>query len=352
MRASPVGILGGGSTASRMDMYNMTEEELRDQVVELSSENKRLSGENELFESFLKRFAAAGHSEPTEEASDEEDELTRQVRTLSVAQRIGVVTSEVDAIKVTVDIEEKRHQKEIDRCHAQKEEHECTISDLRRDLYEFKRDIVVVAENFRDGKVKPDKLIKYAQERVLGIEAQAENLKAKAKGLMAGIVKLEGQVRQKQEMGETLAPIDFDQLRIENHQYLQKIDEKNNEMLRLKMISTRTTTDLNERKAKLGADMVRGEFLKKRLARKGAMLKRTKEDIVAVRAELKASKKLVMRLQQEMEDTDLPKVIDYIQVKSKADAAEKKIEDWKRKVEIAAFARKQLKAKINAARGL
>ena len=332
-----------------MDIYGMPEDEVRDHLVELSNENKRLATENELFDMFLRRYASAGHSEPVVNAEEvEEDELSGNVRTLSVAQRLGVVSSELDAIKVTVDLEEKRHQKEIDRLHAQKEEYECTISDLRRDLYEFKRDIVVVAENFKDGKVKPEKLIKYTQERLLALEAQAENLKAKAKGLQTAIIKLDAQVQQKLEMGETLAPIDFDQLQIENHQYLQKIDEKNNEMLRLKMISTRTSADLNERKKNLGTDMVKGEFLRKRLGRKGAMLKRTKEDIVAVRAELKAKKKLVMRVQQEMEDTDLPKVMDYIQVKSKSEAAMKKIEDWKRKIEIANFARKQLKLKLNA----
>ena len=37
-------------------------------------------------------------------------------------------------------------------------------------------------------------------------------------------------------MGEVLHEVDFSQLRIENQQYIDKIDERNQELLRLKMM--------------------------------------------------------------------------------------------------------------------
>jgi hypothetical protein len=57
--------------------------------------------------------------------------------------------------------------------------------------------------------------------------------------------KLQLQLKQKEEMGEVLHAIDFDQLKIENRQYANKIEERNNELLKLKMTAGRTVQILN-----------------------------------------------------------------------------------------------------------
>ena len=55
---------------------------------------------------------------------------------------------------------------------------------------------------------------------------------------------------QKEEMGEVLHEVDFNQLKIENQQYLEKIDEKNQDLLRLKLMSTNVQQILNTYKVK------------------------------------------------------------------------------------------------------
>lgn len=45
---------------------------------------------------------------------------------------------------------------------------------------------------------------------------------------------MEQQLHQKEDMGEVLHVVDFDQLKIENQQYLDRIEERNSELLRLK----------------------------------------------------------------------------------------------------------------------
>lgn len=44
---------------------------------------------------------------------------------------------------------------------------------------------------------------------------------------------------QKEEMGEVLYKVDFDQLEIENKQYLEKIDQRNIDLLALKLMLIR-----------------------------------------------------------------------------------------------------------------
>jgi hypothetical protein len=53
---------------------------------------------------------------------------------------------------------------------------------------------------------------------------------------------------KKEEMGEVLHEVDFSQLKIENKQYLTKIDEKNAEMIKLKKMVGIVTQNLNYRK--------------------------------------------------------------------------------------------------------
>lgn len=64
--------------------------------------------------------------------------------------------------------------------------------------------------------------------------------------------KLHLQLKQKEEMGEVLHAIDFDQLQIENKQYLQKIEERNTELLKLKMTAGNTIQTLNKHKVTRG----------------------------------------------------------------------------------------------------
>jgi len=52
-------------------------------------------------------------------------------------------------------------------------------------------------------------------------------------------------------MGEVLHEVDFSQLKIENQQYIEKIDERNQELLRLKMMAGSTLQVLNAYKKKL-----------------------------------------------------------------------------------------------------
>ena len=46
-------------------------------------------------------------------------------------------------------------------------------------------------------------------------------------------------------MGEVLHEVDFSQLKIENQQYIEKIDERNQDLLRLKLMAGNTLQILN-----------------------------------------------------------------------------------------------------------
>jgi hypothetical protein len=62
-----------------------------------------------------------------------------------------------------------------------------------------------------------------------------EKLWLKNSSLRVRRSKLQTQLRQKEEAGEVRHEVDFEQLKIENKQYNEKFEEKNQELLNLKL---------------------------------------------------------------------------------------------------------------------
>ena len=72
-----------------------------------------------------------------------------------------------------------------------------------------------------------------------------EKLRLKNNALRVRRRKLISQLKQKEEAGDVRNEVDFQQLKIENKQLVDKFDAKNQELLQLKLKSGNTTQVLN-----------------------------------------------------------------------------------------------------------
>jgi predicted nucleic acid-binding Zn-ribbon protein len=88
---------------------------------------------------------------------------------------------------------------------------------------------------------------RFWEDKIYGKEVLLEKVALKNSTYKAAIAKLEAQLAHKEEMGEVLHLVDFDQLKIENQQYMETIDTKNRELLRLKLATGRTAQVGNRR---------------------------------------------------------------------------------------------------------
>lgn len=76
---------------------------------------------------------------------------------------------------------------------------------------------------------------RYLEDHLRSKGSMLEKLRLKSQALRANIRRLSNQAKQKEQMGEVLHVVDFEQLKIENQQYLEKIEEKNAELLKFKL---------------------------------------------------------------------------------------------------------------------
>eukprot|EP01022_Parablepharisma_sp_SALTPOND_P028238 TRINITY_DN6_c0_g3_i1.p11 TRINITY_DN6_c0_g3~~TRINITY_DN6_c0_g3_i1.p11 ORF type:complete len:300 (+),score=85.31 TRINITY_DN6_c0_g3_i1:259-1158(+) len=125
------------------------------------------------------------------------------------------------------------------------------ISGIKREAFDFKRDVVVGAENEQTGKVVAEKLIKYRNKKLEEKRALICKLKEKNVNLTKQCCKIKEELAKKTDTGDGLKFIDFHQLEIENQKHMKEIDEENKTLLRLKNESGKINGLLKDIKDKL-----------------------------------------------------------------------------------------------------
>lgn len=310
---------------------------------ELVEQNRLYQKENHLFEEYLVRvnpqLAAAADDEIDSKGKKGKPGVKKPIksktRALTADEKYKIASAEVEVLQSEIERARYEGEKTLDELRAMMEETDLRIAETKKDTYEFKRDIVVGAENFRTGKTVAEKMLRYIEGCAGAKDAMIEKLRLKNATLKNQITKMEQQLQQKEEMGEVLHVIDFDQLKIENQQYLEKIEERNNELLRLKLTTGKTFQVLNNLKKKLGNLTTQSDFLRKETEDRQLQLANFQENINRVLDERASAQKQNKLLKAEQEDTEQPQVIDYIRLKSDVGEFEKKAVDWERKIEIA-----------------
>ena len=142
------------------------------------------------------------------------------------------------------------------------------LVELRKETYAFQRDIVVSAEDARTGQIRAEKVLKYFEEQLHAKATLVDKLRLKNKAMKAHRIKMDAQVRHKEEQGDSLHSIDFHQLQIKNSQFNQKIKERNEELLKLKMTTGKTVQILNTLKRALNDLLAESKGLRKELREK------------------------------------------------------------------------------------
>lgn len=278
---------------------------------------------------------------------DEDDKKKKKSRknvlsSLNYDQKLEIANVVHEDLLAEIEANRKSSEKMIDTLRAVLEETEIRIGELKRDAYEFKRDVVVGAENARTGKIMAEKVVRYLDDKAKQVDAVIEKLRLKNSTLKSQINKIESQLAQKEEVGDVLHYIDFHQLQIENKQYIAKIEERNDELLTVKLSTGKTIQALNEYKRRLNLQIEEAEWLKNEVANKKAQAIKSEAEYKRVTKEVQNDKRLKNKLRfQNEEASEMPEVGDYILQKKEMYNLEAVLRNWQKKVEIMEMAAKR-----------
>lgn len=345
-------------------------EELREKVHELQKSNEILGMENEMLADYLQRDVdrAAGVDDADEALSDmpaagqgkgggrgrggqaQRGPGGRQARlptSLQLEERFRIANQEVEALTGDIDQTRKTSEQNLDILRALMEETDIRTAEVKRDAYEFRRDIVVGAENPRTGKTMAEKVLKYMEDKLTQKDMLINKLLMKNQAYKISIKKADAQLKSKESSGDDLQYIDFHQLQIENQQFVIRIEDANQELLDLKRRSGKTVKILTNMKKRLSSLTAEAKFLEDEIKERKAMLAKTDHDFTKVFEEKEAARKEHKKLRaQSRGSPDIPQAVDYVNQKAEQYDLLAQKKNWDRKLELVETAVKRIRAEL------
>merc|ERR1719437_76950 len=266
---------------------------------------------------------------------------------LTLEEKLRIANEEVEFLTKDIEQTKKTSEQNLEILRALMEETDIRTAEVKRDAYEFRRDIVVGAENPRTGKTMAEKVLKYMEDKLTQKDMLINKLLMKNQAYKIAIKKADKQLRSKLETGDELQYIDFHQLQIENQQFVLRIEEASTELLDLKRRSGRTVKILNNMKRKLSSLTAEAKFLEDEIKERKAMLAKTEHDIAKVLEEKESARKEHKKLRAQTRQTpEVPQVVDYVSQKAEHYALEGQKRNWDRKLELVETAAKRVRAAL------
>ncbi|XP_028410048.1 coiled-coil domain-containing protein 113-like [Dendronephthya gigantea] len=332
----------------------LTDEELYNLVEETLQANSVLKNETNMFEKYLKRVDtkdSTGTGTMLVQAVQEQTTsrtLRKRTRSrgqsvdrnlkLSAEQKCDIAQRELEELKEEIEKLKDESERILDNYKAIMEEADIQIAETKKASYEFNRDIIQGSVNARTSKIIAEKVVRYFEDKIRSRDTLIEKLRLKNSTFRVQKKKLQMQLKQKEEMGEVLHEVDFNQLKIENQQYLEKIDDRNKDLLRLKLMTGNVLQVLNTYKKKLHTLTVESAQLKQEISSRTELSLRIDAETRLVEKERVKALELNQKRRQQLSDYRVPEVLDYVKERASHYELNKTVRMWERKVEIAEMA--------------
>ncbi|XP_036131767.1 coiled-coil domain-containing protein 113 isoform X2 [Molossus molossus] len=223
----------------------------------------------------------------------------------------------------------------IELAQAIIEEAEIRWTEVQREVQEFERDILKTISKKKGSILATQKVMKYIEDMNHRRDHMKDKLRLKNISLKVQRKKMLLQLRQKEEVGEALHDVDFQQLKIENAQFLETIEARNQELIQLKLASGTTLQVLNAFKTRLHRAMEMSINLEKEILLRNELLEKIERETLQVEEDRAKAEALNRKLRKQLAEFRVPPVMMYVREKILNGDLEKTIRMWERKVEIA-----------------
>ena len=138
-------------------------------------------------------------------------------------------------------------------------------STVYQDFVDFKRDMAMSAVNSRTGRHIPRRIIAQFEMTEKAKDQEVEKVRLRNIHLRMQLRKLEARLKDKEQLADGLHLIDFEQLKIENQTLNEKIEDRNEELQKLRKKTTQTVQVLTHIKEKLQFVRAENEVLQSKL---------------------------------------------------------------------------------------
>ncbi|XP_072168638.1 cilia- and flagella-associated protein 184-like [Diadema setosum] len=254
----------------------MSREELLEMYQALATEREQLNQQNvqlqhKLAEYFRKKKTDDQRQEMDKNVTDQEQRYLKYMSNLEELRKQEEDERELSLLHLQ-DLKDRKQEKQD---FVEKEDEQ---------FLELKRQVALTAISSRTGKPLAPRDVEVYISNETKKEEEVKQVRLENIKLKNRLKKREQQLKAKEELAEGLHLIDFEQLKIENQTYNEKIEERNEELLKLRKKITSTVQVLTHVKEKLQFVQAENQIQKGKLreveelvAQKRDILSRTKK---------------------------------------------------------------------------
>jgi hypothetical protein len=309
---------------------------------------------------------------------------------VTMDQKLDVAAAELDAARKETAAMRALAARTLNKLRALLQQADARIGGLKREAFEFKRAVVVGGEHAVTGRIRAERVVNYYVDAARRKDTAVEQLRLRQASLTAALAKAAASQARKDELSgsggggggdgsgdgggggaagsssssssSTLHFIDYLQLRIENKQLAGRLDERNAELVRLKVSAGASLRRQNGYKARLGELVKAAARLRGEIRARCAVLRRVTDEHAAVAGELaglRATAGALARTAQLAQEgggggsgsgrLDLPTTLDYMTLLALERELTREAGCWDRKVEVAQLAAANARTRAAAA---
>ncbi|KAJ3126957.1 Coiled-coil domain-containing protein 96 [Physocladia obscura] len=200
--------------------------------------------QNKLGEYFKRKRTDDVHDSEKSVADQEQLYQGPTIRYANCMTALSTLRTEYESLNST-------NSKIVNEYKSKLGQHSLEASERGEEFVKFKRATALAAENSRTGKSIPTKTVAQLEATDQRKEMEVAAVRLDHIKLRNKLKRHEQLLRQKEELADGLHLIDFEQLKIENQTYNEKIEERNEELLKLRKKITNIVQVLTHVKEKL-----------------------------------------------------------------------------------------------------
>ncbi|CAF4833844.1 unnamed protein product [Pieris macdunnoughi] len=266
---------------------------------------------------------------------------------VNVLERSELVTLEMEFLINNLEKARSKAAKQHALLKAQLEEIGLREVEIKKSSDLFETEVIVEGWDKIAQRIPAEIWIRFMTEWVKMIDGQIGKLRLRTSTLNTQYSKFKGQIRVKAELSESLRPVDFDKLKIENNECAEIIDMKIQQLAELKKMTGDANLNLTIHKKLM---MEQNGYLTNVLKTIKLKHKQTKEldkekDVIQVQAD---------SLAQRLDDVrkvrlayEVPDVMDYVNIKSEITDLKNNIKVLENRAHIQRIALTSLNKKLN-----
>ncbi|XP_072403805.1 cilia- and flagella-associated protein 263 isoform X1 [Chiloscyllium punctatum] len=337
------------------NIHELTFAQLEEVVKKISISNEALKIESDMLDKYYERVVPKDLALQAQAQAQELAQLaqgrsrhrsrTRAVTverllTLTAEQKCNIAYRELEETKETLSKLKQESDHTIRNLQATLEEAEFALADIKKAVNEFERDIGSFTQGKKGSTIVTETLFKYFEDKIHAKEMLIDKLQLKNHAWKMLKAKLHQQLRLKEEAGELLREVDFHQLKIENSQYLKQIEQYNQDLLQLKVMTGKTQLVLNSYKRQLNRMSSETKQLISEIKSRQDLLKKIELETTEVEEDKAKVEELNRKFRDDISNYRVPDVLEYVRETWNRFDLEKKVKTWERKVDIAELAHK------------